>query len=109
MSTSFSSLPLVSLSALSDPTATPEVLVSLSRQLDDVFSTTGFAYLTDLPLTYTHEDVFSLCDDIFGTQGFSEADKLETSKKTFVKANKNTYRGYINLLKQPYQNKISLI
>jgi isopenicillin N synthase-like dioxygenase len=93
MATTFSSLPLVSLSALSSPSPNPEAFVSLSKQLDTVFSTTGFAYLTDLPLTYSHADVFSLCDNIFGPNGLSKAEKKEVSKKNFVKENDNTYRG----------------
>ncbi|TVY80884.1 putative iron/ascorbate oxidoreductase [Lachnellula suecica] len=94
MSTSFSSLPIVSLSVLSSPSSTPEELIDLSSRLDGVFSTTGCAYLTDLPLTYSHEDVFGLCDQFFGEDGISKDEKMRLAKKTFVKENKNTYRGY---------------
>jgi isopenicillin N synthase-like dioxygenase len=93
MSTSFSSLPTVSLSALSASNPKSEDLAALSARLDEVFSTTGFAYLTDLPLTYTHEDVFSLCDDFFGPSGLDMEEKMKLAKKTFVKTNRNTYRG----------------
>ena len=93
MSTSFSSLPIISLAALSSSSPRPEALSALSTRLDEVFSTTGFAYLIDLPLTYTHEDVFSLCDDFFGDEGLSIEEKMKLAKKTFVKANVNTYRG----------------
>jgi isopenicillin N synthase-like dioxygenase len=93
MSTAFSSLPIVSLSVLSSPSPKPEELVALSARLNEVFSTTGFAYLTDLPLTYTHEDVFGLCDQFFGEHGPSTEEKMKLAKKTFVKENVNTYRG----------------
>ncbi|KAG0649180.1 putative 2-oxoglutarate-dependent dioxygenase [Hyphodiscus hymeniophilus] len=94
MSTSFSSLPIVSLSTLSSSSSSLDALEALSLRLDEVFSTTGFAYLTDLPLTYSHDDVFGLCDDFFGHNGLSEESKMKLAKKSFVKNNKNTYRGY---------------
>lgn len=92
MSTSLS-LPIVSLSALSSSSPKPEELAELSTRLDEVFSTMGFVYLTDLPLTFTHEDVFGLCDEFFGANGLSMEEKMTLVKKTFVKTNKNTYRG----------------
>ncbi|KAE8444028.1 hypothetical protein EG329_001157 [Mollisiaceae sp. DMI_Dod_QoI] len=94
MSTSFSSLPIISLSALSSSPPGPKELSALSAHLDEVFSTTGFVYLNDLPLTYSHEDVFKLCDEFFGPNGLSLEEKMTLAKKTFVKTNKNTYRGY---------------
>jgi isopenicillin N synthase-like dioxygenase len=94
MSTSFSSLPIISLSALSKSPHDQAELVKLAAILDNVFSTTGFAYLTDLPLTYTHEDVFGICDDFFGSNGISKEEKMKLAKRTFVSENKNTYRGY---------------
>lgn len=93
MATSFSTLPVVSLSALSEPHPDPKALSALSSNLNEVFSTTGFAYLVDLPLTYTHEDVFGLCDSFFGSKGLTENEKMRLAKKTFVKSNTNTYRG----------------
>ena len=102
MSTSFHSLPIVSLSVLSSTSPKPEELIALSARLDEVFSTTGFAYLTDLPLTYTHEDVFGLCDEFFGQDGLSTEEKMELAKKTFVNENKNTYRGYVFTLTSRY-------
>jgi isopenicillin N synthase-like dioxygenase len=102
MSTSFSSLPIVSLSILSSTYPKPEELIALSARLDEVFSTTGFAYLTDLPLTYTHDDVFGLCDEFFGPDGFSTGEKMKLAKKTFVNENKNTYRGYVFPLTYQY-------
>ncbi|KAK5174061.1 uncharacterized protein LTR77_001141 [Saxophila tyrrhenica] len=91
MTTSFSSLPLVDLSILSSPHPSPQELQQLSTQLYDVFATTGFAYLTNAPLSFTHDDVFRLASDFFR---LSEAEKSQLSKKTFVKRNQNTYRGY---------------
>jgi len=99
MSTSFSSLPIVSLSVLSSASPKPEELIALSARLDEVFSTTGFAYLTDLPLPYTHEDVFRLCDEFFGQDGLSTEEKMKLAKKTFVNKNENTYRGFVSPLK----------
>ncbi|EHK97282.1 Clavaminate synthase-like protein [Glarea lozoyensis ATCC 20868] len=94
MSTSFSSLPIISLSSLSKASCDEAELLRLSAELDHVFSTTGFAYLTDLPLTYTHEDVFGICDEFFGPNGVSTEEKMKLAKRTFVPGNKNTYRGY---------------
>jgi isopenicillin N synthase-like dioxygenase len=96
MSTSFSSLPIVSLSALSSTSVEPEELLALSARLDEAFSTTGFVYLTDLPLTFGHDEIFRLCDEFFGPDGLSLEEKMTLAKKTFVKSNENTYRGYIN-------------
>ncbi len=93
MTTTFSTLPIVSLAALSDPNAKIEDLTNLSARLDTVFRTTGFAYLTDLPLTFTHDDVFGLCDQFFGKDGVSDAEKEKLLKKSFRKENENTYRG----------------
>jgi isopenicillin N synthase-like dioxygenase len=95
MTTKFSTLPIVSLSVLSDPNPSPEALSSLSAQLDSVFSTTGFAYLVDLPIAYSHEDVFGLCDNFFGPKGLEESEKAKLAKNSFEKRNKNTYRGYV--------------
>ena len=98
MATSFSSLPIISLSALSNPNPEQGELIKLSSRLDGIFCTTGFAYLKDLPLTYKHEDIFKLCDDFFGRGGLSEEEKMKLAKKTFAKGNKNTYRGYVSNL-----------
>jgi isopenicillin N synthase-like dioxygenase len=95
MSTSFSQLPIVSLAALSISSPKQEELVALAARLDQVFSTTGFAYLTDLPLTFSHNDVFSLCDEFF--TGLSMREKMQLAKKTFVNDNANTYRGYVSI------------
>lgn len=92
MSTSFSALPIVSLAALCSDSPTEDELSFLSARLDKVFSTTGFAYLTDLPISFGHDDVFKLCDEFFKT--IPKEEKMKLAKKTFVKENENTYRGY---------------
>lgn len=91
MTTSFSSLPIVDLSVLSFKNPSPETLQALSEELHDVFATTGFAYLVNAPLTFSHEDVFGLASDFFQ---LSTAEKMRLAKKTFARSNKNTYRGY---------------
>ena len=91
MATSFSSLPIVDLSVLSAPQPTQSDLTDLSRRLFDVFTTTGFAYLVNAPITFSHDDVFNLASDFFKIE---EPDKLSLAKRTFVGSNKNTYRGY---------------
>lgn len=91
MTTSFSSLPIVDLSILSHPEPSPPHLLALSNNLYHAFATTGFAYLVNPPLTPTHEDVFGLASDFFG---LDVDEKMSLAKRTFVKANHNTYRGY---------------
>jgi hypothetical protein len=84
-STSFSTLPIASLSVLSSSSPKEEELTNLSVRLDEVFSATGFAFLTDLPLTFAHGDIFGLCDEFFGAKGLSSKEKMKFAKKTFVK------------------------
>lgn len=91
MTTSFSSLPIVDLSILSSPSPSPSDLLALSKDLYNVFATTGFAYLTNAPLSFSHEDVFNLASDFFS---LPEAEKMQLAKQTFSKNNSNTYRGY---------------
>ncbi|KAI6930342.1 hypothetical protein KC355_g16381, partial [Hortaea werneckii] len=91
MTTSFSSLPIVDLSPLSQPSPSLEDQSRLSKELYNVFATTGFAYLTNIPLTYTHSDVFTLAKDFFT---IPEDEKMRVAKQTFAKENQNTYRGY---------------
>ncbi|KAI0154785.1 Clavaminate synthase-like protein [Xylariaceae sp. FL1272] len=92
MTTSFSSLPIVDLSALQDesPLSSSEQQ-RLSKQLYDVFATTGFAYLVTAPLSFTHDEVFGLAKQFFG---LPLEEKMTLAKKTFESQNKNTYRGY---------------
>ncbi|KAI1265968.1 Clavaminate synthase-like protein [Xylariaceae sp. FL1019] len=92
MTTPFSSLPIVDLDALQDdsPLSSSEQQ-RLSKQLYDVFATTGFAYLINAPLSFTHEEVFRLAKQFFG---LPREEKMTLAKKTFESRNKNTYRGY---------------
>ncbi len=94
MATSFTSLPVIDLTALN----TLDVVVAprspetqeLVKQLHDVFATSGFAYLTNLPLSFTHDDVFQLSKQFFS---LPEPEKMRLAKRTFAKRNENTYRG----------------
>lgn len=79
------------LSVLSVNKPSPDALQALSQNLYDVFATTGFAYLVNAPLTFSHEDVFGLAREFFQ---MDMAEKMRLAKKTFAKSNKNTYRGY---------------
>ncbi|RDW89518.1 hypothetical protein BP6252_01550 [Coleophoma cylindrospora] len=94
MATSFSALPIISLSALLEPNHSSAALAELSSQLDKTFSTTGFAYLVDLPLSHNHDDIFGLCEDFFINSKYPDDEKRKLAKQTFFKENKNTYRGY---------------
>lgn len=89
MTTDFSSLPVVDLSALSQSAPRKEV-TRVSQELHRVFSTTGFAYLVNAPLSMSHDEVFGLARDFFE---IPEEEKMKTAKKTFRRANPNTYRG----------------
>ncbi|KAI9835018.1 MAG: hypothetical protein M1837_003973 [Sclerophora amabilis] len=91
MATTFSSLPIVDLAPLHSQCPTSDELCALSRQLYDVFATTGFAYLINAPLSYSHDDVFGLAKEVFRME---DAEKRKLAKRTFRKENSNTYRGY---------------
>ncbi|KXT00438.1 hypothetical protein AC578_1929 [Pseudocercospora eumusae] len=91
MATSFSSLPIVDLAVLSVKEPSSADLLRLGRNLHDVFATTGFAYLINAPLSFTHDQVFGLAKAFFS---MDEATKMQLAKKTFIPANANTYRGY---------------
>lgn len=91
MTTSFSSLPIIDLHPLSSSSPTPSDLLTLSKDLHNAFATTGFAYLINAPLNFSHDQVFQLASDFFS---LPEAEKMQLAKQTFVKSNKNTYRGY---------------
>lgn len=91
MTTSFSSLPIIDLQVLSSPSPSPSDLLTLSKDLHFAFATTGFAYLSNVPLSFSHEDVFKLASEFFS---ISSEEKMRLAKQTFCKANKNTYRGY---------------
>jgi hypothetical protein len=44
----------------------------------------SFAYLTDLPLTYTREGVFGLCDGFFGSKGIPMEGKMKLARAIFL-------------------------
>uniref|UniRef100_A0A093VSY6 Putative iron/ascorbate oxidoreductase n=1 Tax=Talaromyces marneffei PM1 TaxID=1077442 RepID=A0A093VSY6_TALMA len=92
MSTTFSSLPIVDLCPLQSPAGLSESdQLALSNKLYDVFTTTGFAYLVNAPLTFKHADVFGLALEFFN---LPLDEKMKLAKKTFQPENQNTYRGY---------------
>lgn len=91
MTTSFSSLPIIDLKVLSQPSPSPSDLIALSKDLHNAFATTGFAYLSNTPLSFNHEDVFKLASEFFS---LPNEEKMSLAKKTFEKTNNNTYRGY---------------
>lgn len=90
MTTSFTSLPIVDLAPLTSDNPSEDELRALSERLHDVFSTVGFAYLINAPLSFGHEEVFSMARDFFD---LPEKVKMGVAKKTFRRTNKNTYRG----------------
>lgn len=90
MTTSFTSLPIVDLAPLTSDNPSEDELRALSERLHDVFSTVGFAYLINAPLSFSHEEVFSMARDFFD---LPEKVKMGVAKKTFRRTNKNTYRG----------------
>jgi isopenicillin N synthase-like dioxygenase len=91
MATSFTSLPIIDLAPLGAPHPSDQDLQQLSDQLSNVFQTVGFAYLINPPLSFDHEEVFGVAKEFFG---MPEESKMALAKRTFRKANKNTYRGY---------------
>ncbi|KAF3768129.1 Clavaminate synthase-like protein [Cryphonectria parasitica EP155] len=91
MTTEFSSLPMVDLTPLSQNPLFTGDLKDLSRQLDNVFTTTGFAYLTNAPLSFSHSEIFDLARDLFD---IPQQEKMKQAKKIFCPSNTNTYRGY---------------
>lgn len=91
MTTKFSSLPVVDVGLLASPIGTyPEAEAALSKRLYEVFATTGFAYLTDIPLSFKHEDVFNLSRQFFA---LPIDQKMMLARRSFNKDNENTYRG----------------
>lgn len=93
MTTDFSALPIVDLSPLAGPDVSQDALSNLSIELDKVFRSTGFAYLVNPPLSFSHDDVFGLAHEFFS---LPEESKMKTAKRTFVgddSGRQNTYRG----------------
>ncbi|OKL62871.1 hypothetical protein UA08_01837 [Talaromyces atroroseus] len=93
MSTTFASLPIVDLAPLCNPSGLSESdRVGLSKQLYNVFATTGFAYLVNTPLSLKHADVFGLALEFFN---LPLQEKMKLAKASFQPDNKNTYRGQV--------------
>ncbi|KAK5799940.1 hypothetical protein VI817_002152 [Penicillium citrinum] len=91
MTTSFSSLPIVDVGPLGNPAgASTEELTALSKRLYDVFATTGFAYLVNVPLSFSHEQVFGMSREFFA---LPEEEKMKLAKRSFRRNHHNTYRG----------------
>ena len=88
-------LPIIDLAPLSDPTPDPKSIANLSHTLSQAFSTafstTGFAYLINAPLTFSDTDIFALAASFFS---LTEESKLSVAKQSFRRANPNSYRGY---------------
>lgn len=95
MTTTFSSLPVVDVGPLGNPEGASEgQLQALGQRLYDVFATTGFAYLTNVPLSFNHEQVFAMSRDFFA---LPQEEKMKLAKKSFRRDHQNTYRGSILL------------
>ena len=91
MATDFSALPVISLAPLKgDDGPSEDDLNALATRFYDAFATTGFAYLTDYPLSFVDEDVFDLAARFFV---LPEQEKMKLAKKSFRKEHDNTYRG----------------
>lgn len=93
MTTNFSTLPIVDLSPLPKPDVSQNDFSELSTELDKVFRSTGFAYLINPPLSFSHDDVFGLAHQFFS---LPEESKMRTAKRVFVGSDpsrQNTYRG----------------
>ena len=95
MATSFSQLPIVDVGALREPELSAEKIDGLSKQLYNVFSTTGFAYLTNVPLSFNHEEIFALAREFFA---LPVNEKMQLAKKSFHAGHENTYRGCVIML-----------
>lgn len=94
MTTTFSSLPVVDVGPLGSPAGASEAeLTALSQRLYDVFATTGFAYLVNVPLSCNHEEVFALSKEFFS---LPQEEKMRLAKRSFRRDHANTYRGSIS-------------
>lgn len=93
MTTSFSSVPVVDVGHLASE-ASEQELATLSKRLHDVFATTGFAYLINAPLSYSHDQVLNMSREFFA---LPEEEKMKLAKRSFRRDHKNTYRGLIHI------------
>ena len=103
MTTTFSSLPIVDVGPLGNSAgASEEELTALSKRLYDVFATTGFAYLVNTPLSFSHEQVFEMSQEFFA---LPEEEKMKLARRSFRRNHHNTYRGslfFYPVIKRPY-------
>jgi len=90
MTTTFSSLPIIDLEALKGPKSSA-AFTKLSQQLYNAFTTTGFAYLINTPLTFDHEEIFNLTREFFA---LPLDQKMKLAKQSLRPGHSNTYRGY---------------
>lgn len=90
MTTTFTELPIVDLAPLKGESPSEAELQSLAKQLHDVFSTVGFAYLVNAPLSLKEGAVFDIAREFFN---MSSEEKMKLAKQTFRKHHRNTYRG----------------
>lgn len=90
MTTTFTELPVVDLAPLRSINPSEAELDALAGRLHDVFSTVGFAYLKNAPLSLNEDAVFDIAREFFA---MSEADKMQLAKRSFRNDNHNTYRG----------------
>ena len=67
---------------------------SIGQQLRDVFETVGFAYLVNCPLSFSHDEVFTLAREFFD---LPPEEKMAMAKRSFQPQNQNTYRGCVAL------------
>jgi hypothetical protein len=56
----------------------------------------------DLGLTYTHQDVFGLCDEFFGSRELSMEENIKFARNAFVNTNAYTYRWYFFCHSEPF-------
>ncbi|KAI9718834.1 MAG: hypothetical protein M1828_006523 [Chrysothrix sp. TS-e1954] len=91
MTTTFTALPIIDLSPLSNPNPTPSSLHQLSTDLHTAFKDVGFVYLTNAPISFSHDQIFSIASRFFSSPASA---KMSLAKKMFVPTHRNTYRGY---------------
>ncbi|RAK95969.1 isopenicillin N synthase family dioxygenase [Aspergillus ibericus CBS 121593] len=89
MATTFASLPIIDVSSLQDQP--PQELPELSQRLYHVFTTTGFAYLVNHPLSFNHDELFAMAREFFS---LALEEKMQLGKTSFRPQNSNAYRGY---------------
>lgn len=68
------------LSPLSVNSPSESDISALGQQVYDVFATTGFAYLINAPLSFSHDDVFGMAKEFFD---LPEEEKMKVAKRTF--------------------------